>query len=72
MIKVKTIEAGSLGGRIVMLVADTKAEVPETGTATVAAMPAPLTGSLSMGDVIFTTDRYFGVLKSDDTWNWGD
>lgn len=72
MIKVQTIEAGSLGGRFVILTADTKAEVPETGTATAAALQTPLESPLELGDVIYTAKLEIAVLKSDDTWEWGD
>lgn len=73
MIKVKMIDAGAIGGRLTILVADTKDEVPATGAATIAAMGNERPNVLSMGDVIYTTDlTHVASLKSDDTWNWGD
>lgn len=72
MIKTKTLESGSLGGCILVLFADTKAEVPETGTATAAAIQFPLSAALSAGDIIYTAKLEVAVLKSDGTWEWGD
>ena len=72
MITVQMIDAGSLGGRMVVLFADTKNEVPETGTATAAAMQSPLTVTLEAGDIIYTAKLEVAVLKSDDSWEWGD
>lgn len=72
MIKVKMIDAGAIGGRMTVLVADTKAEVPATGAATIAAMQSERADMLSMGDMIYTANLDVGVLQSDDTWKWGE
>jgi hypothetical protein len=64
MIKLVSIEAQTSDRTIYILTADTKAEVPETGTAT---LPGT---ELTQGSVIYTADLDIGILKSDDTWNW--
>lgn len=70
MIIVKSVEGSNLGGRFTLLYADTKSEVPSTGTATVAAIQGDRVSKLATGDVLYTANLEKAVLKSDDTWNW--
>lgn len=70
MIIVKSVEGSNLGGRFILLYADSKEEVPSTGTATVAALAGERVNKLATGDVLYTADFDIAVLKSDDTWNW--
>lgn len=69
MIIVKSIESNNVRGTTVVLFADTKSEIPATGTATVASIGEELV--LNAGDVIYTSDLQIGVLNSSDAWIWG-
>ena len=56
--------------QIAVVYADTKAEV--TNKAAVVAACKDLGGTLGAGSVIYTAKREVGILKSDDTIEWGD
>ena len=64
MIKIVKIESQTPDRTVCVLFADTKTEVPETGSATIPNF-SPDTGSM-----IYTADGDFGFLKSNDVWNW--
>lgn len=53
------------------LFADTKAEVPETGTAT-KALISGFTGSIPPSTVLITADWNIAQLGTDDKWGWLD
>lgn len=64
MIKLIKIEAQTPDRSICTLFADTKTEVPQTGSATMT------TPKLEAGSVIYTASGDLGFLKSNDQWNW--
>ena len=75
MIKIKLIDKGSLRGKIVVLFADTKDEVPDSAVG----MPIAESGSmaeasvaLEAGTFLYTAKMEIAVLKSDGSWEWGD
>lgn len=49
--------------------ADTKDEVPETGAETVV---SGYNGTIGSASILYTAKFEVAVLKSDDTWEWGD
>lgn len=55
-------------GKLVLL-ADTKDEVPETGTATTPLIPK-FNNKLEPGSIVWTTSFEVAVLDTDDTWSW--
>lgn len=55
--------------RIQTIFADTKAEVPATGAETVV---EGLNSKITYGSVLYTAKMEIAVLKSDDTWEWGE
>lgn len=69
MIKLVSIDGGTLQEPVATSFADTKAEVPETGAATEV---TGLKGTLSAGSIIYTAKLEVALLKSDDTWEWGE
>jgi len=70
MIILKEISKKTQDEVVAALYADTKAEVPNTGTLTKAAIADSFTGKLGCSSTIFTADLDIGILKSDDTWQW--
>lgn len=68
MIIVKQIDSSNIRGQMVTLYADTKAEVPSTGAATVNSLGEIV--ELKPGDVIYTADFNAAILKSNDQWKW--
>ena len=68
MIKIKQIDASNVRGQTVTIFADTKAEVPATGAATIAAIGEKI--ELTPGDVVYTGDFNAAILKSNDNWGW--
>lgn len=69
MIKLVSIDGGTLQEPVVTAFADTKDEVPATGAATEV---KGLEGTLSSGSIIYTAKLEVALLKSDDTWEWGE
>ena len=63
-IKLIKIEGDTPDRQICILFADTKQEIPTTGTSTMS------TPHLNMGSAVYTADGDVAFLKSDDTWNW--
>lgn len=55
--------------QLIALIADTKAEVPETGTATAALIPGWKRG-LDWGSYMITCDHKKAWLNSSDQWVW--
>lgn len=53
------------------LFADTRDEVPETGTATAALIPG-YKGTLEPGSIVWTADFKIGVLNTSDNWCFKD
>lgn len=75
MIKIKMIDKGSLRGKIVVLYADTKDEVPESASGMSIADAGSLaeaSAALEAGTILYTAKLETAVLKSDGTWEWGD
>lgn len=70
MIKIVEYAGQNTANNVVVLFADTKTEVPSTGTATAEAAHMPK--APSAGSVIYTAKLAVGVLKSNDRWDWGD
>ena len=56
--------------QIAVVFADTKAEV--TNLAAVTAACKDLGGTIGAGSVIYTAKREVGIVKSDDTIEWGE
>lgn len=54
---------------VLVLFADTKAEVPATGTLTAAEIPG-YKGKLLPTSVVYTGDFKIAVLGTDDNWDW--
>ena len=69
MIKLISIDGGTTDEKVCTVFADTKAEVPETGSATEV---KGLVGTLSAGSIVYTAKLEVALLKSDDTWEWGE
>ncbi len=67
MIKVIKIEAANPSGKVAILFADTKTEVPATAEG-MTAEGRPL----AAGSVIYTAKMEIAALKSDGSWEWGD
>lgn len=61
---------GSVRSKFVLF-ADTKYEVPGTGSAT-AAMISELEGELPPTTILYTADFKLAVLGNDDKWHWND
>lgn len=55
-------------GKLVLL-ADTKNEVPETGTATALLIPK-FKNKLEAGSIVWTADFKIAVLDTNDNWHW--
>lgn len=70
MIIVKSIETNNTRGRTVVLFADLKSDVPQTGAATIASMGEDIV--LTAGDVIYTSAMDVAILDTNDEWNWSD
>ena len=67
---IKLIDSFANGDEHIAIVfADTKAEV--TNYATVEAACPDLGGTIGAGSVIYTAKREVGIVKSDDTIEWG-
>lgn len=69
MIKLVSIDGGTPEEQVVTIFADDKAEVPATGTATTV---EGFSGRMSAGSACYTSALDVAILKSDDTWNWGE
>ena len=69
MIKLVSVDGGTPEEKIVTVFADTKEEVPATGSATVV---TGLLGKLGTASVLYTAKLQVAVLKSDDIWEWGE
>ena len=69
MIKIFAVLGEEQKTEEIMLLADTKAEVPETGTATAALIPGWKRG-LAFGSFIVTCDHKKAWLNSNDEWVW--
>jgi len=71
MIRIMETKRPDSGGYSVVLFADSKAEIPSTGTATI-----PLitgwgdAGKVPMGSVIYTPQFDIAQMSSSDTWEW--
>lgn len=75
MIKIKMIDKGTLKGKLVVLYADTKDEVPESAVGMSIAdsgSMAEMSVALEAGTILYTAKLETAVLKSDGTWEWGD
>ena len=66
MIKIVKIDSDTPDRRIFVLFADTKTEVPSTGSETINGI------ELDPGSIIYTANLDIGVLKSNDEWEWGE
>lgn len=55
---------------VLTMFADTKSEVPETGSAT--ATSARIIKKPAPGSILYTARLEIAVLKSNDHWEWGD
>lgn len=70
MIIIKSIETSNTRGRTVLLFADLKSEVPQTGAATATAIGEDI--KLNPGDIIYTSSLDTAVLDTNDEWNWSE
>lgn len=68
---IKLIDSFRNGDEMIAIVyADTKAEV--TGISDIESACTDLGGTIGAGSVIYTAKREVGVVKSDETIEWGD
>lgn len=67
MIKIVKIDGDTSDRKVYILFADTKQEVPSTGSATISGID-----KLDPGSIIYTVSLDIGVLKSNDEWEWGE
>ena len=70
MIIIKSIETSNTRGRTVVLFADLKSEVPQTGAETVANIGEDIV--LNPGDIIYTSSMDAAILDTNDEWNWSE
>lgn len=69
MIKVIEYPSPTTANKVYTLFADTKTEVPSTGEDTAEAAGVK---KLAAGTMLYTAKLELAVLKSDDSWEWGD
>lgn len=72
MIKIMHVNSYATSGTMssgMLLYADTKSEVPETGSATRIAI-TDFGGVIPVGSILYTADLELAVLTSDNEWNW--
>ena len=69
MIKLVSIDGGTTDEKVCTVFADTKEEVPKTGSVTEV---NGLVGTLSAGSIVYTAKLEVALLKSDDTWEWSE
>ena len=69
MIKIVEYPTNTTAQNVYVLFADTKTEVPSTGTATAEAANIK---KLAAGTVLYTAKMAVAVLKSNDSWDWGN
>lgn len=70
MIIVKSIETNNTRGRTVMLFADLKSDVPQTGAATSTLINEDI--KLNPGDIVYTSGMDVAILDTNDDWNWSE
>lgn len=69
MIKIIEYPTNATAQNVFVLYADTKTEVPNTGEATAEAAGIR---KIAAGTVLYTAQWDVAVLKSDDSWAWGN
>lgn len=67
MMNLISVDGGTAESKIVTIYADTKNEVPSTGTET---NFNGQTANIAPGSVIYTASLDVAILDSNDTWNW--
>ena len=68
MLRVKMVENGNVRGQMVVLFADSTADVPSS----MEGVEVDGIDAFAPGTIVYTAELDVGVLKSDNTWEWGE